>query len=489
VTGTVRSVSHDDDLASLDATAQAALVRSGDSSAIELVDAAITRIEKLNPELNAVIHPLFDAAREAANRGAVDGPFRGVPTLVKDLDGALEGEPLHLGNKLLKEIDYRADHDTFLFAKLRDAGFVVVGKTNTPEFGLMPTTEPLAYGPTHNPWNTAHSPGGSSGGSAAAVASGMVPVAHAGDGGGSIRIPASATNLFGLKPSRARISLGPDISEAWAGFVQRFMVTRSVRDAAAILDVLEGAMPGDYYTAPPPARPYREEVGGDPGKLRVGLRTSAPADMATVDSECVAAAQDAARLLESLGHDVEEASPRAFEQSELLSLYTTIFSANVAFDLDQLAAKAGRGVTAEDVEPVTWMAGEMGRATTAAQYLAALDGIHKLVRDVVSWWAVDGFDLLLTPTMAEPPPELGFVGAGDDPLEGFARAVPSAAFTAVFNVTGQPAASVPLYVSASGLPIGVQLAAAPWREDVLIRVASQLEAARPWVDRRPPTHA
>ena len=263
----------DTELSRLDATAQAELVRRGDASPAELVDAAIARVEKLNGELNAVIHPLFDRARSAANGALPDGPFRGVPIVVKDLDGTLAGAPYHAGNRALKAPATSRRARAYLFEKLEQAGFVIVGKTNTPEFGLLPVAEPEAYGPTRNPWDPQHASGGSSGGSAAAVASGMVPVAHAGDGGGSIRIPASMCGLFGLKPSRGRVSLGPDESEGWAGLVVRHVVTRSVRDSAALLDVLEGYMPGDSYTAPPPARPYANEVGADPGRLRIGLRT------------------------------------------------------------------------------------------------------------------------------------------------------------------------------------------------------------------------
>src|SRR3954447_11813529 len=252
-----------EDTARLDATDQAALVRGGDASPLELVDAAIERIEKLNGELNAVIHPLFERTRAAAQAGPPDGPFRGVPIVVKDLDGMLAGAPYHAGNKLLKARNYIAPTTSYIFEKLERAGFVIVGKTNTPEFGLMTTTEPEAYGPTHNPWNTRYSTGGSSGGSAAAVASGMVPVAHAGDGGGSIRVPAAHCGLFGLKPSRGRVSLGPDESDPWSGFVVRHVVTRSVRDSAAVLDVLQGYMNGDPVTAPPPARPYTSELGSD----------------------------------------------------------------------------------------------------------------------------------------------------------------------------------------------------------------------------------
>ena len=477
------------DSAFLDATAQAELVRSGDASPLELVDDAINRIEKLNPELNAVIHPLFDQARDTARGELPDGPFRGVPMVLKDLDGTLAGEPCHYGNKLLKEIGYRAKVDSYLFEKFRAAGFVFVGKTNTPELGLMPTTEPQAYGPTRNPWHTGHSTGGSSGGSGAAVASGMVPVGHAGDGGGSIRIPASACGLFGLKPSRGRSSLGPTDGESWAGFIVRHALTRSVRDSAAVLDAAQGAMPGDPYTAPPPSRPYLQEVGADPGALRIGILTDAPAATAQTDPECVAAAEDAARLLESLGHTVEPSFPAALHEDGLLEQFMAVLTTGVCVDFDDLAAKAGRPVQPDDVEPLTWAYYEMGKEITSTLYVEALRKAHAWSRRVASWWA-QGFDLLLTPTMAEPPPEIGFVvGPPDNPLEGAARALPSAAYTAPFNVSGQPAMSLPLYFAASGLPIGVQLVAAFGREDLLFRVAAQLETARPWADRRPPTHA
>jgi amidase len=486
-----------DDLAFLDATAQADLVRAGELSPLELVDAAITRTEKLNPQLNAVIHPLFDKARATAARPfADDVPFPGVPIVLKDLDGPSAGDPYHLGNRVLQEIGHVADHDSYLIAALRTAGFVAIGKSNCPEFGLLPTTEPAAYGPTLNPWNTARSPGGSSGGSGAAVASGMVPAGHAGDGGGSIRIPASACGLFGLKPSRGRISMGPDAGEDWAGLVARHVVTRSVRDSAAVLDQLEGMVAGDPYAAPPPARPYAAEVGTDPGRLRIGIRTRAPGDLAATDDECVAATEDAARLLESLGHHVEPAAPTAFDEIELLGLFTTVMSTGVGWNVGEVARIADREVGPDDFEPLTWAQYEMGRDASAVDYLKALHAAHSWTRRMLQWWVPesdggDGFDLLLTPTMAEPPAMLGdMVGTRDDPWHALARATPFAAYTAPFNVTGQPAMSVPLYWGAADdLPIGVQLAAAQNREDVLLRVAAQLEAARPWADRRPPVHA
>jgi amidase len=480
-----------DDLAHLDATACAALVANGDVSPLELVDAAINRVEKVNPELNAVIHSLFEKARASARGQLPDGPFRGVPAVVKDLDGSSAGDPCHYGNQLLKQTGWVDDHDSYLFAKLRAAGFVFIGKTNTPELGLQPTTEPLAYGPTHNPWDVGRGPGGSSGGSGAAVASGMVPVGHAGDGGGSIRIPASACGLFGLKPSRGRISLGPDQGESWAGLVVRHVLTRSVRDSAAVLDALAGEMPGDPYTAPPPARPFAAEVGLDPGRLRIGLRTSAPGALANTDAECVAAAEDAARLLESLGHHVEPASPAAFDEPELMGDFMVVISTGVVTDLEEIARRAGRVVGLDDVEPLTWAYAEMGRTHTSAQYAQAIASLHGWTRRMAAWWhGEDRYDLLLTPTMAEPPPVLGdLVPPADNPFLGAARAAPFATYTAPFNVTGQPAMSVPLFWSSGGLPIGAQLVAAYGREDLLVRVASQLETTRPWADRRPPVHA
>jgi amidase len=474
-----------DDLAALDATDQADLVRHGELAPLELVEAAIERIERVDPELHAVIHHRFDAARREAEGTLPDGPFRGVPLLLKDMDGSFAGAPLHLGNRLLKDLGHVADHDDYLVRKLLDAGFVVVGKTNAPEFGLVPTTEPLAYGPTRNPWAPDRSPSGSSGGSAAAVAAGMVPVAHAGDGGGSIRTPAGHCGIFGLKPSRGRVSLGPDAGEAWGGFVVRHAVTRTVRDSAAVLDVLAGPMPGDPYTAPPPARPFLDEVGRDPGRLRIGVRTAAPSDLAPVDPECVAAVEGAARLLESLGHRVEPAAIPALDAGNLVGSFVSVMVAGVVFEMNRLAEIAGRPLTEDDVEPLTWLQYQMGLATTAEQYVEAMAAAHRFTRDLVAWWQ-SGYDLLLTPTAAEPAPFLGdLVSTPDDPMRPLTRAVPFAAFTVPANVTGQPAMSVPLHWTAEDVPVGVQLVADQYREDVLFRVAAQLESAQPWSTRWP----
>ena len=471
--------------AAMDATAEAALVANGEATATELVDAAIARIEAVNPELNAVIHPLFDRARDRA-AGPLDGPFAGVPMVVKDLDGELAGAPLHLGNALLKEIGYVASQTSHIFERFERAGFVIIAKTNTPEFGLQITTEPHAYGAARNPWNTEHSTGGSSGGSGAAVASGMVAVGHAGDGGGSIRVPSSECGLVGLKPSRGRVSMGPQDGEAWNGLVVRGAVTRTVRDAAAVLDAIAGARSGDPYTAPPLTAPLRSQVGHDPGRLRIGLRTAALANLCEVDPQCVAAVEGAASALETLGHTVEIASPAAADEGELIGLFLNVVAANTAFTLDHLAEMAGRPITANDVEPGTWALAEAGRAITAAQYLNTLHGAHAWTRRMLSWWDDGGYDLLLTPTLAAPSPRLGLLNdPNTDPAMGPILQTPYAAFVAAFNVTGQPAISIPFATSSDNTPIGIQLVARAYDEATLVRVASQMELAFPWADRRP----
>jgi len=470
----------------LDATAQAELVRRGEVTPLELVDAAIARIEELDLQLNAVIMPFFEKARRQANSpDLAAGPFRGVPFLLKDLLCKSAGDPYHGGMLFLREVGCTADHDTYLAGKFRDAGFIFVGKTNVPELGLIPSTEPAAYGPTHNPWDTSRSPGGSSGGSAAAVAAGMVPAAHGNDGGGSIRIPSSQCGLVGLKPSRARTSLGPDYGELWSGMVAEHVLTRSVRDTAAILDAVTGPMPGDPYVAPPPARPFADEVAIDPKPLRVGLMTRAPANLAPVHSECVAAAEDAARLLESLGHTVEQAHPEALDDEDFSRSYANIVSCWTALELEYWSAETKRTIGEQDVEVATWLLAQRGRGLSTSEYLQAVVWLQGYTRRVASWWDA-GFDLLLTPTIAHPPQHLGeFAPRPDNPLHPLLRTVPIIVFTSPFNATGQPAISLPLYWSPDGLPIGIQLVAAYGREDVLIRIAAQLERARPWADRRP----
>ncbi len=482
-------MSNDRSLATLDATAQADLVRRGEVKPLELVDAAIERIEELNPRLNAVIAPLFDKARALATGSQLgDGPFRGVPFLLKDMGSPSAGDPFHCGMQVLKDAAWVAERDNVLASRFRAAGLVFLGKTNTPELGVSTTTEPAAYGPTHNPWKLGYSPGGSSGGAAAAVASGMVPIAHATDGGGSIRVPAAHCGLFGLKPSRGRISMGPDIGQRWGGLSNEFVVSRSVRDSASMLDAVHGPAPGDPYFAPLPAAPFANALAEPPGRLRIGILTRAR-DGVPVHADCVAAAEAAARKLEALGHDVEENHPDALFDAEALAAFSRVIAASVGASLDAWSAKLGRPIAEEDVEPATWGIVERLGRIPAHEYLKALDLVHEFGREMAAWWE-GGFDLLLTPTAAEPPPPHGeFSATPEQPLRGLARSIPFSAFTMPYNATGQPAASLPLYWNDAELPIGVQLVAAYAREDLLLRVGAQLERAHPWADRLPQVFA
>jgi amidase len=457
------------DLAWLDATAQAELVRGGDASAAELVGAAIERIERIDPALNAVIHRRFE--RALAEAPDVTGPFAGVPILMKDIGSHTAGDPFHCGMAVLKRIGWTEPSDTEVAARIRRAGFVILGRTNTPELGLAPTTEPEAYGPTRNPWDLDRSPGGSSGGSAAAVASGLVPVAHATDSGGSIRIPASACGLVGLKPSRGVIPVSKSIDSG--GFNVELAVSRSVRDTEAMLSLVR------LGTAPRPSGPRA---------LRVGLMTSSPAGVTPVDSVCVAAAEDAASLLESLGHAVENDHPPALDELGHLLHYGAVTGVDTAAALDAWSARTGVEIGEEDVEPGTWALAAMGRAITPAEHAASLEWLGGYTRRVLEWW--ESFDLLLTPTLAEPPPRLGeLASTREQPLAGGLRAASIVPFTPPFNTTGQPAISLPLFWPERGLPIGVQIVAAPDRDDLLLAVAAQLEEARPWAERRPAVSA
>jgi amidase len=474
----------------IDATEQARLVRDGEATPSELVEDAIGRLEALNPQLNAVIHSLTDEARHQAAGELPDGPFKGVPFLVKDYSCYMKGVPVHEGMRALRDAGHVADHDMWLTKRFRSAGFVTLGRTNTPELGILPTTEPVAYGPTHNPWDLDRSPGGSSGGSAAAVAAGIVAAAHGNDGGGSIRIPASHCGLVGLKPSRARVSLAPDFGDVMNGLVSELALTRSVRDTAAILDAVHGPAPGDPYAAPPPARPYRDEVGADPGRLRIGLMTTPPGGQFAAHPDCIAAAEGAAKQLEALGHDVERSYPTDLDDPTYIANFLVRWGSGIDWSFRYWEKVLGRRLGPDDVEPCTWALVTQGRTHTGGDLLLALEQAQLGSRRIAAWWAEDGFDLLLTPTCAEPPPRLGEHDAPpDNPLAPIMRAIPFATFTAGFNTTGQPAISLPLHQTADGLPVGVQLVAEYGREDVLIRVAAQLEEAHPWSDRTPPVHA
>jgi amidase len=463
-----------------DATGLAELVRRGEVSPRELVEASIARIERRDLQINAVIHRQFDRALAEASGARVEGPFKGVPFLLKDFGGQEQGEPHHQGMRALRDAGWRAKVDSVLALRFRALGFIPVGRTNTPELAMMGTTEPEAYGATHNPWNLDRSPGGSSGGSGAAVAARYVPVAHANDIAGSIRIPASQCGLVGLKPTRGRVI--PNRSfDAAVTMVTEGVVTRTMRDTAAVLDGLADRALIGPWPAPALPGPLTAELGRDPGSLRIGLCLAAFTG-ADVDEGCAQAARDVAHLLDSLGHRVEEAWPEALYEPDLLRCATTLASAQGAAALDEWSAALGRPLGEADVEPATWSAVSAGRALSGTDVVRALERMQALSREVCAWWAGpdrNGFDLLLTPATAEPGPELGAYKRGFKPGRG-------SAFTRAFNATGQPAVSLPLGWPDDGLPRGVQLVAAYGREDVLIRVGSQLEEAAPWKGRRPP---
>lgn len=472
------------DVAALDATAQAELVRRGEVKPIELLEAAIERIERVNPVINAVITPMYEEARKSASSVAVDAPFAGVPFLLKDLGASYAGVRMCQGSAFLKDMIFPIDSE--LTVRYKKAGLVILGKTNTPEFGLVPTTEPVLFGPSRNPWNTDYTTGGSSGGSAAAVAAGLVPFAHANDGGGSIRIPASCCGLFGLKPTRGRITLGPLLGDIMNGLVNEHVVSRSVRDSAALLDAVAGPMPGDPYFALPPERPYAEEVAAEPGKLRIAFTTRAPTGT-PVHEDCAAAVKDAAALCEELGHAVEEASP-AINGEQLVQAFITIWAAGCAWTIDSMAMTIGRTPTADQFEPVTWSLYEQGKQTGGSEYLLAVTALQQIARTVAAFH--ERYDLWLTPTLGMPPVPLGYFDpTPDNPRAGFEKAVQFVPFTPIQNATGQPAMSVPLYWNGDGLPVGVHFVARFGDEATLFRLAGQLERARPWAQRRPPVSA
>ncbi len=463
-----------------DAVGQAELVRRGEVSPRELVESALARVEAVDGVLNAVVVRRFEAALQESQAPA-DGPFRGVPILLKDAGAELAGEAETYGTRFLRDAGWRAGEDSHVGRRLREAGFVVLGRTATPELATDVTTEPAAYGACRNPYDTGRTAGGSSGGSAAAVAARMVAVAHGNDGGGSLRIPAAACGLVGLKPTRARVSPGPQHGEApWAGATAEGVLTRTVRDSAALLDVLAGREPGDPYDAPALPGPLAAEVGRDPGRLRIGLLVRRPRVGGQPAPPCVEAVESAARLLERLGHDVTPDAPPALDDAEFDPQYAATIGADVTAALRRWETELGRGVDDEELEPRNIAFRRIGRKLSATDYLAARQWLHRFSVRVASWWARDGYDLLLTPTVADLPPTPGFFTAGGDVRLGGQRVRAWSPYTSAFNVTGQPAVSLPTHHSADGLPVGVQLVAAFGREDVLVRVASQLETELRW---------
>jgi len=470
-----------DDLAYLDAIAQAELVRQKKVKPIELVKAAVERIENLNPTLNAVITPMYEYAREQAAGPVPEGPFAGVPFLLKDFLAEFAGVRFTEGTAFLR--DYVPNEDSELVKRYKRAGLIIVGKTNTPELAIGITTEPHLFGPTHNPWGTDRTPGGSSGGSAAAVAARMVSMAHGNDAGGSIRIPASCCGVFGLKPTRARNPLGPHYGDIFTGLAAEHALTLSVRDSAALLDATLGPELGDPYWAPPPVRPFLQELGTKPGRLRIAFTSRTPLGT-VVHPDCVAAVQDAAALCAEFGHDVIEAAP-AFNAELLWQSFTTILSAGFAWGIADWARRIGRTPTSEFFEPFVWSFTQRGRQISAAEYLLALQDLQKLTRDIARFF-VD-YDIWLTPTLGEPPVPLGtFKFSGGDPFALRRRMAAFSPFTYISNVTGQPAMSVPLYWNGAGLPVGTHFVGRFGDEATLFRLAAQLEEARPWAKRRPP---
>jgi amidase len=483
----------------------AGLVRDRQVSPADLVEECIARIERVNGELNAVVTTMYQQARAAAKQPGLAGPFAGVPFLLKDLLQHVPGVPTTSGCRFMRS--FVPDHETELASRYRKAGLVFVGKTNTPELGIVPVTEPELHGPTRNPWDPSRTCGGSSGGAATAVASGMVPMAHGGDGGGSIRIPASCCGVFGLKPTRARNPFGPDASEGWNGFVVEHVLTRSVRDSAAMLDVTAGPEPTSIYFAPPRERPWLEEVGRDPGKLRIAF-SAAPAMTAEVHPDCVAAVHDAAKLCEELGHHVEEVRP-GHAPDELARAFFTLVCGQTAGEISDLEKVSGREAKPAEFEDATWVLGMLGRQISAADYTLALRALQAEARRLVRKY--EGYDVVLAPTLGQPPLKIGALHAqgaeavlqrlvartGFTPVlkipgvieQAAARAFNFVPFTPVANFTGCPSMSVPLYENREGLPIGTMFTGRFGDEATLFRLAAQLEQARPWRGRRPRIHA
>ena len=464
----------------MDATAQAELIRKKEVTPIELVEAAIERIERVNPQINAVITPMFDEARATASSTLPDAAFTGVPFLLKDLLASYAGVRMASGSAFLA--DFIAPHDSELVSRYKRAGLIVLGKTNTPEYGILPTTEPKLFGPSRNPWDTTRTTGGSSGGSAAAVASGMVPFAHGNDGGGSIRIPASCCGLFGLKPTRGRVPMGPSQFEGWNGFSAHHAVTISVRDSAALLDAVAGAELGSPFLSPPPPRTFLSETRVAPGKLRIALCVDTPGGT-PLDPECRSAAVEAAKLCESLGHIVEP-QKLPIENGPMREAFITVINVSIARTLADAAKTLGRAVTEKDVEPVTWSMSQAGKRTDVVAYSRAIAATHQVGLAMAKFQ--ETYDVILSPVLAKPPVQLGVLSLTPDSMQAFTKEITEfGPYTALYNVTGQPSMSVPLHWTRDGLPVGVMFSGRFGDEATLLRLAAQLEKAKPWAGRKP----
>lgn len=478
-----------------DAIGLGELVRRRKISPAELLEGTIRRIEAVNPKLNVVICPLWDRARaEAKDRGDTGARagerFPGVPFLLKDLTTDMKGAPFSDGSRFVH--GHVSAVDSELVKRFRASGLVVAGRTNTSEFGVLTTAEPVLYGRAHNPWNLGLTTGGSSGGSAASVAAGMVPMAHGNDGGGSIRIPASCCGIFGLKPTRGRNSLGPLFGDFAHGLVSEHALTRTVRDSAALLDATSGLAPGDPYIAPPPERPFLDETRRSPGRLKIAFLSRVPDgwnEETRLHPDCAAAVRDAAELCESLGHVVEEVDPAGLAWPDLPGRFIILFESYVGHAVDYWERTLGKKVRQENLEPVTWDLYQASKQITGAAYLVTWEDLQRFSRKIACWYLDGGWDVLLSPTMQVPPTPLGsFDPSPEDPGRSIRVALSFVAFTRTQNITGDPAMSVPLYWNGDGTPIGVQFAAPFAGEARLFRLAAQLEQARPWAGRRPPVN-
>jgi amidase len=467
--------------ADYDGIGLAELVRKGEVTPIELVEACVERIEKHNHTLNAVIYRMDQLAREVSQRALPDGPFKGVPFLLKDILATYKGVPTTSGSRALKNLVFPVDSE--LVARYKRAGLIAVGKTNASEFGLVSVTEPILYGPTHNPWDTERTPGGSSGGSAAAVAAGIVPFAHGNDGGGSIRIPAACCGLVGLKPTRARNPLGPLFGDLLNGFVCEHVLTRTVRDSAAVLDATAGPDIGDPYWAPPPKGRFIDATCNDPGQLLIAYTTTDSAGE-TLHLDAVAAANRAASLCESLGHKVEEYTPQS-NPEEIRRAFAKVWCSGAANSVDSYAAMLGIAPSEEVFEPLTLAMAEEGRTVSASDYLGAIFILQMFSREIARTF--EKFDIWLAPTLGEPPLKTGTIDIRSrDIKKQFSIMEKFQPYTAIFNATGQPAVSLPLYWTKEKLPLGVQFAGRFGAEETLLSLAAQLERAAPWKDKHPP---
>jgi amidase len=463
-----------------DATALGRLIAKGEVSAEEVLEAAIARAEAVNPAINAIVHKQYAQARRAAARGPADGRLKGVPFLIKDLGFFETGEPATFGSRLFA--DFVADHDSAYVRRCKAAGLLFMGRSSTPEFGLNPNTEPRLYGSCRNPWNLEHSAGGSSGGAAAAVAAGILPMAHATDGGGSIRIPAAQCGLFGLKPTRGRISMAPDAGEGWGGLSAGHVLSRSVRDSALMLDVTAGPEPGDPYAAPTPERPFVEAIARPPAQLRIALLRGDHRG-GRLHPECRAAVDSAARLCQGLGHVVEEVDP-GLDLVQLRPMNAIITAANTARAVASRWKALGREPNAADVETATWAVYNRGLKVTGVAYVEAIAAAHAMGRRLARF--LGSYDVILSATVPAPPPKLGYFDMSGDVETFTARVTEYLSITPLHNATGTPAMSVPLHWTADGLPVGVHFAGRYGEEATLLRLAAQLEVAQPWFDRLPP---